>query len=979
MRPAPLQPTRYDATNPQRSFTALEGSVQTALRSVSDALLTLEPTELKTGTYTARPRDLVLADPTSAAFEVIIPDPVPGGPWVMVKKVSSSTNAVTLRPLSSSVTIDGSSTLALPEGYDQALLVPVSSTLWGVMAQPTAPDPTLAEVLAEGNITGGTDIDVTAGDDLNFLGSIDIRDGDVTFVSSDGTSLILDQGKLKVGDTSTPQIYLDADNSATTARIMLTAPSGATAGYDLILEGGAAGPSGNQTGGDLRLKGGNRSGSGGYGDVVLEHYDGTIYLTTDVTNAKVVIHRNKLTLGTSAMAGDIVLDFINSSSSSGKAFWYDGNSVLHVGDGTVRAYYDADSNGSGFGFQGHLFLVESSNILEIRSNGITMVSSKVLNFDGNVIIQRSLSNAITYDGTTMTLAGILSVGAISATSLALGTDPADTGTIALPNAGTVYFEASPTGTDVRAMTVDSSERLILGEDTNCVDVQLRAATSVELYAGGNLIAQAQAGELELSSGIKLDWNGGTAALSRSGTNFATFDGTTITLSAGATTSIAIAPAASAYYGVDTGYAHAWLVNSAQVGLINENRFEINSALLRFGAAVSAPVIEQGAVVDATGQHLYIQAQSNNSATLAAGSLILRGGINSGAGASGSVLVQYGASTVWTTRTTELELGSGIALDWAGGTATISRAGASFLTYDGTTLALTGAVTATSLALGTDPADAGTLRMPNAGTIMFEASPAGTDVQALTLTTGEILQLGEDTNAVDVHLRAATSVEMYAGGTLIAQVQAGELELASTKAVDFAGDILITRQGANVFTASASAGTLYVAGTAMMSFSTQVFGFVSTVTNPVFRQGDDATNSATGDTLSIRAQDCTGTTTTGGALDIRPGTGTSTNGLGRLLNGSTQRFAWNGTGIGFYATTPVAQPADQVAVTDNTAGTASRTWAALPDPANSPATADALRDDLVTNVLPILRNWAASAADWMNDHRTNVFRNLGLTA
>jgi hypothetical protein len=92
-----------------------------------------------------------------------------------------------------------------------------------------------------------------------------------------------------------------------------------------------------------------------------------------------------------------------------------------------------------------------------------------------------------------------------------------------------------------------------------------------------------------------------------------------------------------------------------------------------------------------------------------------------------------------------------------------------------------------------------------------------------------------------------------------------------------------------------------------------------------------------------------------------------------------RLQWDDNGLGFFTATPVAQPADQVAVTDNTAGTASRTWAALPDPTDTPASADALRDDLVANVLPVLRNWAASAADWMNDHRTNVFRPLGLTA
>ena len=43
------------------------------------------------------------------------------------------------------------------------------------------------------------------------------------------------------------------------------------------------------------------------------------------------------------------------------------------------------------------------------------------------------------------------------------------------------------------------------------------------------------------------------------------------------------------------------------------------------------------------------------------------------------------------------------------------------------------------------------------------------------------------------------------------------------------------------------------------------------------------------------------------------------------------------------------------LTDNTAGTADDTLAAVPDPADAPGTADILRDDLVANLLPVLRN------------------------
>lgn len=43
------------------------------------------------------------------------------------------------------------------------------------------------------------------------------------------------------------------------------------------------------------------------------------------------------------------------------------------------------------------------------------------------------------------------------------------------------------------------------------------------------------------------------------------------------------------------------------------------------------------------------------------------------------------------------------------------------------------------------------------------------------------------------------------------------------------------------------------------------------------------------------------------------------------------------------------------LTDNSAGTADNTVQAMPSPADAPATADALRDDLVANFIPAVRN------------------------
>lgn len=53
------------------------------------------------------------------------------------------------------------------------------------------------------------------------------------------------------------------------------------------------------------------------------------------------------------------------------------------------------------------------------------------------------------------------------------------------------------------------------------------------------------------------------------------------------------------------------------------------------------------------------------------------------------------------------------------------------------------------------------------------------------------------------------------------------------------------------------------------------------------------------------------------------------------------------------------------LTDSTGGTANTTLAAIPDPTDSPASADALRDELTTNVLPKIRDALADLAAQVN--------------
>lgn len=96
---------------------------------------------------------------------------------------------------------------------------------------------------------------------------------------------------------------------------------------------------------------------------------------------------------------------------------------------------------------------------------------------------------------------------------------------------------------------------------------------------------------------------------------------------------------------------------------------------------------------------------------------------------------------------------------------------------------------------------------------------------------------------------------------------------------------------------------------------------------------------------------------------------------------------DGANVGFYGTAPTARPSaytqtystatrthanlTAAALTDSSGGTANTTIQALTDPVDTPASADALRDDLVANLIPALRNNFADLAAQINALITDV--------
>lgn len=87
---------------------------------------------------------------------------------------------------------------------------------------------------------------------------------------------------------------------------------------------------------------------------------------------------------------------------------------------------------------------------------------------------------------------------------------------------------------------------------------------------------------------------------------------------------------------------------------------------------------------------------------------------------------------------------------------------------------------------------------------------------------------------------------------------------------------------------------------------------------------------------------------------------------------------DGLNVGFYGTAPATQAAAQADVTGTAGGATDGAMEAIPDPTDTPATADALRDDLVANALPAIRNNIDEVRVIANK-ALDVLRGVGLMA
>jgi hypothetical protein len=273
----------------------------------------------------------------------------------------------------------------------------------------------------------------------------------------------------------------------------------------------------------------------------------------------------------------------------------------------------------------------------------------------------------------------------------------------------------------------------------------------------------------------------------------------------------------------------------------------------------------------------------------------------------------------------------------------------------------------SLAIDPAPAQSGQVRLSNGAAIKARNAADSGDVAALVVSANDEVRLGDPFSAaVDcaVALRANSSAGSVATSGDLRMRNA--FSICARNGADNADHEMLSQDGSNnvylggaspiVSIRSGGANRLSILGSSIRSL-VKTIEYSAAVVSPVLGHGIETRPNSVGTGFTIHAQDCTGAGSTGGDLVLRPGGGTSTDGVGRLkheahgdrvvwthnavvvggasasativadannnvalLNGTSRRVEVDATGLGFFAKAPVPQQADYGALTDNTNGT-----------------------------------------------------------
>ena len=450
-----------------------------------------------------------------------------------------------------------------------------------------------------------------------------------------------------------------------------------------------------------------------------------------------------------------------------------------------------------------------------------------------------------------------------------------------PEVGTLAINTSSNATYIRRNSSNSWGELITS-GTNIIGNTLTWSNSSTPTINQSSISTANGATLQLSAQAATGdtFNGGNIGLAAGNSSGTTGTGGSVNIQAGSgntaggninlrqssTTAIAITPN-------PTG--------ATQIAVV--------------AGATSFKIIQSTNVTNgATGSTFTIQAQNASGTTSTGGDLALTSG--TGTTAAGAITIKTGGTTRLTANATGVitvaNLSTGVVHADSSGNLTSStivnadvNASAAI---DGSkiTSATTGALGVVQLAGDL----AGTATSP---TVVSLTGSSGTINIA---TSGNILTWASGTTAPGV---AQSTVASGTGATLTVQAQntssgtGGALTLTSGTGTTAAGSVNIQTGGVSRVMVNPTTTTFADTATALTitpaSAGTTIIQFATGATAANINQADKTTNSGTGAALTIQAQNETGTTSTGGALNLTSGTGTTTDGSVTLKTGTTARL------------------------------------------------------------------------------------------
>jgi hypothetical protein len=259
---------------------------------------------------------------------------------------------------------------------------------------------------------------------------------------------------------------------------------------------------------------------------------------------------------------------------------------------------------------------------------------------------------------------------------------------------------------------------------------------------------------------------------------------------------------------------------------------------------------------------------------------------------------------------QVQLGYPVSVTQTGATAavTVNNAGGTnpqvVRGVDGSVIAKLQLLGGTSALVGTESNHPFALYQNNTERLRLDGS---------TVRAAQPLEVKPDAGAVatagDVRVKSGFVVSQRNRGnsanvTAVASDDNDNLEIGGTRGGSRPGDVIV--DSTSSLKVMVGGSPIFTVSTAELDSVVPLLSFRETVASPTIRQDTDATASVTGDTLLVQAQDCSGSGSTGGSLHMRPGSGTTSHGTGRLKDGA-------GADVLTWVSNLVSVPGDTAAV------------------------------------------------------------------